>query len=253
MELPYYLLHVCIHFQVYADLGGYSLIAIGTAKVLGFNVMCNFNRPFFATSMAEFWRRWHISLITWLTDYIYTPLSFSFRKLRIWGIVLALLMTFLISGIWHGAALTFIVWGLMQGVFLSFETLTNKRKSAIEKKFRISGNPIYIIICILLTFIMFTSSLIFSRAENIENALLVYRKIFTEAGPLYIDKTTMIYSLAGLSILLFKDLRDEFFPKRFLFFENRNVVVRYTTYLFILFMILLTGVLNGGQFIYFQF
>ena len=86
-------------FQVYADLGGYSLIAIGVARVMGLIVMQNFRRPFFATSMARFWRRWHISLISWLTDYVYTPLSFRYRKYRLWGIVLALMLTFLIAGI----------------------------------------------------------------------------------------------------------------------------------------------------------
>ena len=239
--------------QVYADLGGYSLIAIGISKVLGINVMCNFNRPFFATSIADFWRRWHISLITWLTDYVYTPLAFAFRRLKIWGIVLALILTFLISGIWHGAHLTFIVWGLMQGIFLSFEALTKKKKIALETKFGLLKNPLYIFFCIVFTFLLFTSSLIFSRAANINNALLIYHKIFTDLGPIYIDKTTVTYLVIGLSILFFKDLRDEYFPNRYLLFENRRIAVRYAAYLFILFMILLTGVLNGGQFIYFKF
>ena len=90
--------------QVYGDLGGYSLLAIGAANVMGINVRPNFNRPFFSTSMSDFWRRWHMSLITWLTDYLYTPLSFGLRKYKIWGIVIALMLTFIISGIWHGAA-----------------------------------------------------------------------------------------------------------------------------------------------------
>jgi len=101
--------------QVYADLGGYSLIAIGTAKALGINVMQNFNRPFYAKSMAQFWRRWHISLISWLTDYIYTPLVFSFRKYKMGGVLTALMITFFLSGVWHGANITFVVWGIIQG------------------------------------------------------------------------------------------------------------------------------------------
>ncbi len=121
-------------FQVYADLGGYSLIAIGSARILGIKVMPNFNRPFFATSMSELWRRWHMSLITWLTDYLYTPLSFHLRKFKIWGIVIALMLTFIISGVWHGANWTFIVWGAVQGIILSFEALSNKKKSFFEKK-----------------------------------------------------------------------------------------------------------------------
>jgi D-alanyl-lipoteichoic acid acyltransferase DltB (MBOAT superfamily) len=240
-------------FQVYADLGGYSLIAIGTAKVLGIDVIMNFKRPFFATTMSEFWRRWHISLITWLTDYVYTPLSFSFRKLKVWGIIIALMITFFISGIWHGASLTFLFWGLMQGVFLSIEALTNKSRSAFEKKYHLAKNVVYIFSCICLTFVLFSASQIFGRAVTINDALNVYYKIFFERGTLYIDNTTVTYSFIGLIILMLKDFADEYYPNKFLLFENSNIVVRYISYLFVLFMILLIGVLDGGQFIYFQF
>ncbi len=240
-------------FQVYADLGGYSLIAIGTAKILGVDVIQNFRRPFFASSMSEFWRRWHMSLITWLTDYVYTPLSFYFRKYKVWGIVIALLITFFISGIWHGATLTFIVWGLMQGVFLSIEALTNKRRNAFEKKYALTKNVFYVFLSISFTFILFAASQIFGRAANIENAINIYSKIFAERGSLYIEKTTLTYSLIGLCLILLKDFRDEYFPEKFLLFENSNIVIRYASYLFVVFMILLVGVLDGGQFIYFQF
>lgn len=240
-------------FQLYADLGGYSLIAIGTSRMLGFNVIPNFNRPFFSTSMAEFWRRWHMSLISWLTDYIYTPLSFTFRRLGIWGIVFALLLTFLISGIWHGAHMTFIIWGLFQGVLLSIEALTYKKRVSFERRFKLTNNPWYIIFSIIITFALFTVSLVFSRAGNLDNALLVFHKIFTVSGPLYIDKTTIVYSLFGLSVLIFKDLKDEYLPGRLRFFDNRRITIRYASYLAILFIILLIGVTNGGQFIYFKF
>jgi alginate O-acetyltransferase complex protein AlgI len=132
-------------FQMYADFGGYSLIAVGVASILGFNVMQNFRRPFFATTMSEFWRRWHISLISWLTDYVYTPLSFKFRNYGVLGIVIAILITFLLSGIWHGAALTFVVWGLMQGVFLSIEALLRNRRALFEKKYNLNKKILYIL------------------------------------------------------------------------------------------------------------
>lgn len=240
-------------FQVYADLGGYSLIAIGTAKILGIDVMQNFKRPFFATSMSQFWRRWHISLISWLTDYVYTPLSFSLRKYKMWGIVMALMITFFLSGIWHGAALTFVVWGLMQGVFLSIEALTNKRKALFEKRHNLSAKWWYIALGICITFLLFSSSQIFGRAANIEDAFVVYRKIFTEQGALFLDKTTLLYGLFSLLFLLLKDFLDEFFPKKYNYFENRNIFVRYFSYGFVLLLILAIGVLDGGQFIYFQF
>ena len=240
-------------FQVYADLGGYSLIAIGTAKILGIDIIQNFRRPFFATSMSEFWRRWHISLITWLTDYVYTPLSFSFRKFKVWGIVIALMITFFISGIWHGASLTFVVWGLMQGVFLSIEAVSNKSRNAFDKKYRLAKNFVYSFLCICLTFILFAASQIFGRSANVNDAFDVYAKIFSERGALYVDNTTVAYSVIGLVFLLLKDFADEYFPNKFLLFENKNIVIRYIAYLLVLFMIMLAGVLDGGQFIYFQF
>lgn len=241
-------------FQVYADLGGYSLIAIGTANVLGIKVMQNFKRPFFATSMSELWRRWHISLITWLTDYVYTPLSFSFRKYKVWGTVIALMITFFISGIWHGAALTFVVWGILQGIYLSFEALTNKQKTIIEKKYNLSKNTWYVFLGILVTFILFSASQIFGRATSLNDALMVYSKIFSTSGSLFIGSpSTLIYSLFGLLILLFKDFADEYIPKRFLFFENKNKFIRVLSYSSVVILILLIGVFDGGQFIYFQF
>jgi len=241
-------------FQIYADLGGYSLIAIGTAKILGFDVMQNFKRPFFATSMAEFWRRWHISLISWLTDYVYTPLSFYFRKYKIWGIVTALMITFLISGIWHGAALTFIIWGLMQGIFLSIEALTNKRKTLFEKKYNLSNKGWYILLGIILTFVLFTASQVFGRAANLKEAFQVYTRIFTDTHHLpYKDGQTMLYSAIGLAIIFITEFRDEFFPRRFLLFENKKLFIRWLSYYTVIFLILYLGVFGNEKFIYFQY
>jgi alginate O-acetyltransferase complex protein AlgI len=240
-------------FQVYADLGGYSLIAIGTAKSLGINVMANFNRPFFAKSMSDFWRRWHISLITWLTDYVYTPLAFHFRSLKLWGVIISLFLTFLLSGIWHGASYTFIVWGIIQGLFLSIEAINQKSKSAFEKRYNLQNKFIYIFLNIFLTFVLFSISQIFGRAISIEAAFTIFYKIFNEKGPLFIESTTLVYSFMGLSLLILSEFRDEFYPSKFKLFENKNIIIRFGSYLFICLYILLFGVLDGGQFIYFQF
>jgi len=241
-------------FQLYADLGGYSLIAIGTARILGINVIQNFKRPFFATSMSEFWRRWHISLISWLTDYVYTPLSFSLRQYKIWGIVIALMITFFISGIWHGAALTFVVWGLMQGVFLSIEALTNKQKLAFEKKHTLTKKWWYISFGIGVTFVLFSASQIFGRVASISDAMAVYHRIFSTAGKIFIGTpSTLVYSICGLSLLLFKDFTDEFSPSKFLMFENKHQLIRVMAYSSIIILVFLIGVFDGGQFIYFKF
>jgi len=240
--------------QVYADLGGYSLIAIGTAKILGINVMQNFKRPFFATSMSEFWHRWHISLISWLTDYVYTPLSFALRKYGIWGIVTALMITFLISGVWHGAALTFIAWGFLQGLFLSIEALTNKKRAKFEKKHNLGKNGLYIFIEIFFTFILFAASQIFGRAGNITDALTIYKKIFTTAGSkLFIaDVGILVFALLGIFILLLNDFMCEYFPHVKLL-RNKNKYIRFFSLLLLLMYIISFGVFDSGQFIYFKY
>jgi hypothetical protein len=241
-------------FQLYADLGGYSLIAIGTSKILGFNVMNNFNRPFFSKSMSEFWRRWHISLITWLTDYIYTPLSFHFRKYKISGIVISLMITFLISGIWHGATINFIFWGLFQGIIVSYEAITNKRKTNLELQYNLNKKIWYSCFQIFSTYLLFASSQIFGKTTTINESFLVFNKILFSHGKLFIGQpSTFIFCILGLLMLFINDLTDEYFPNLFLFFNNKNKTIRMLSYSIIIIIILLIGVLDGGQFIYFQF
>jgi D-alanyl-lipoteichoic acid acyltransferase DltB (MBOAT superfamily) len=204
--------------------------------------------------MSEFWHRWHISLISWLTDYIYTPLSFYFRKYAIRGIVISLMITFMISGIWHGAALTFVVWGLIQGVYLSYEAIMRNRRAQFENKYKLNGNFIYVSACIVNTIVLFSASLIFGRAPDIGSAFMVFKKIFASQGPLFIgDPSTFVFILIGLPMLLIKDFMDEFAPSRMLLFENKYKAVRVLSYSFIIIFILLIGVLDGGQFIYFKF
>ena len=206
-------------FQVYGDLGGYSLIAIGVAKCMGIDVMQNFKRPFFATSMSEFWRRWHISLITWLTDYIYTPLSFKYRRWGMAGIVVALMITFLISGIWHGATLTFILWGVIQGIYLSIEAITNKRRTAFEQKYQLNKRWYYILFCCVVTYLLFAFSQIFGRASSASEGFEIVRRIIMVHGRPYADKEAIVvlaYSFIGLCILFAKDITDEYLPGRYL-------------------------------------
>lgn len=241
-------------FQVYADLGGYSLIAIGSARILGINVMDNFNRPFFATSMSELWRRWHMSLITWLTDYLYTPLSFHLRKFKIWGIVIALMLTFIISGIWHGANWTFIVWGTLQGIVLSIEAITNKGKTSLERKYGLDKRWWYILFGIFVTFVLFSSTLVVSLVPNITDAGEIFSRMLTMSGSLYIGSPAlMFYGMSSLALLLLKDFIEEFFPNRILLFNNKNKIIRMLSYSTVIILVFLLGVFDGGQFIYFQF
>jgi alginate O-acetyltransferase complex protein AlgI len=242
--------------QVYADLGGYSLIAIGAAAVMGIEVMQNFNHPFFATSMSQFWRRWHISLISWLTDYIYTPLSFNFRKYGIWGTVIALMVTFFISGVWHGAALTFIFWGLLQGSFLSIEAVTNKQRRSFFKKYDLTKKGWFVFVSCVFVYLLFAFSELFcGPIDSIGKAFFIIEKIFSNLiSPIYFgNPSTIIFSLLGILILFAVEWQMEYLPEGFPFLNNKNWIVRKLSYAILIIIILLIGVFDGGQFIYFQF
>ncbi|KAA6306840.1 Peptidoglycan O-acetyltransferase, partial [termite gut metagenome] len=110
------LVAVLFAFQLYADFSGYSDMAIGVGKLLGFKITKNFNYPFFKTNIAEFWRGWHISLTSWLTDYVFMPLNIKFRSIGKWGTIVAIIITFVLVGLWHGANWTFAVFGLYHGL-----------------------------------------------------------------------------------------------------------------------------------------
>ena len=194
-----------------------------------------------------------MSLINWLTDYIYTPLSFALRSWKVWGIVCALMLTFLISGIWHGAALTFIVWGFVQGIYLSIEALLQKRRGTFESKHKLTKRWWYILICCVVVYLLFAFSQIFGRCATVTDAFVVIGKIFGERGAMFLDRQTLGYASLMLAILFFKDLRDEFFPSKIRFFDSMYFIVRLLSYVFIIMLVLWGGVLDSSQFIYFQF
>ena len=141
---------------------------------MGFKLMLNFDRPYAATSLSEFWRRWHISLSTWLRDYVYEPVAMALRDRGRYGVVFALLLTFLISGFWHGASWTFVIWGMLHGVGLSLEAVFAKQRKKLAK-----AMPAWLFHAIMLTatfsFVNFTY--IFFRAKTLEDAVLILQHI----------------------------------------------------------------------------
>ena len=230
--------------QIYADFAGYSLMAIGVGKVLGFELPENFCRPYFAVSVTDFWRRWHISLSTWLRDYVYIPLGGSqCSKLRnYWNIF----VTFLIIGIWHGANWTFIVWGMMHGVFQIIEKAIGQQKC----NYGWLGKSIKIFI----TFMLVNFAWIFFRMPTIEDTINVVSRMFTVTNSsFFTSMNTFVYSAMGGVILLLKDFMDEYFPSRFTLLMNTRLWVRWVTYLALIVLILSSGVLGSDQFIYAYF
>lgn len=247
------LLASCLHpIRVYADFAGYSILAMGVARCMGIKIMENFHRPFFATSMSEFWQRWHISLIKWITDYIYTPLNFAFRKWKIWGIVTSIMLAFFISGVWHGAAWTYIVWGVIQGIYLSIEALTKNSRTNFENKYKLVGKWWYTLVCCCIVFVLFAFSQIFGHCADLKEAGVVVGKIFTNFDRPYIDTSHCLLGFFCLIILFVKDYLEEFNPKVSLF-SNQSIVIRYLSYFICIALILLFGNLGDNSFIYFKF
>lgn len=231
--------------QIYCDFASYSLMAIGIARTLGFNLINNFKRPYLATSITDFWKRWHISLTRWLTQQIYIPLGGSRcgRARTYWNIFI----TFLVSGIWHGANWTFIVWGCMHGVFQIVEKLLGLQKYE-------GHNWAVITIRICVTFSLVNFAWVFFRMPSIGEAWGAICKMFMNVGkPELSDMgmSAMLMVAMGLFILVFKDLRDEFFKDKFRILETKSV--RWAIYVVLFCMILNFGVLDGGQFIYVSF
>lgn len=238
-------------FQVYADFSGYTDIAIGTARLFGFNLMENFRRPLLAKSLSDFWRRWHISLSSWVNDYIFNPIAFKRREWGVWGVSYALLISFVVIGIWHGASWNYVLFGVLQALALIYETFTKKARRKISKKI---PQFVYGSMSVLFTFLFVSFSLIIFRTETFDGAMNILRGIFSAPGTLFFDKpSTLLFMLMGCAIMMIYDMQEEFKLFHFSFFSNRNWMVRHISYAFLLIYILLAGVFDGGQFIYFAF
>ena len=164
--------------QIYCDFSGYTDMALGIASLMGFKLMDNFNIPFLATSIADYWRRWHISLSTWLLDYLFKPLQMNFRRMRIYGSALAIFITFLIVGLWHGANWTFVVFGLFHSTYLAVSLLTQKYRKAFYDKVHLTGTKTLKVFQIFVTFHLVLITAIIFRSDSLQTARNVFHQIF---------------------------------------------------------------------------
>lgn len=240
-------------FQIYADFSGYSDIALGCARIMGFKLMTNFNTPFYSTNITEFWRRWHISLYTWFNDYLFTPLLISTRNWGKFAVVFAVMVTFGISGLWHGAGWTYIVFGLLHGAAIVFEFFTKKLRKRLFKPLPpvLARN-----ISILLTFLYVCTTWVFFRAGTFNDALTIFSRILHPQGKFFLfdnNLNVIVYSLIGIALLLIHDAGVHFNHGKSYFLFHRSLAVRMATYCFLLTTIILIGVFDGSQFIYFKF
>lgn len=244
-------------FQIYGDFSGYSDIAIGTSRLFGFDLMRNFNYPYFSRDIAEFWRRWHISLSTWFRDYLYVPLGGS--RGGIWMKIRNTFIIFIVSGFWHGANWTFIVWGALNAIYFLPLLLTNQNRQHLET---VAIGKLYPNIkelaSILLTFGLTVFAWIFFRAENISHAMNYISEIFSSSlfdMPRFdeMKKALLILFLVGIFMLIEWCNREHQFA-----LENikklKRKWLRWLIYLLILSTIYFYGNFDEAvEFIYFQF
>ena len=243
--------------QLYADFDGYSNMAIGVGKILGYRVNRNFNHPFLARNMAEFWRRWHMSLTGWITDYVFMPLNIAFRNIGNTGIILAAMINLTLIGLWHGANWTFGVFGFYHGLLfipLIISGAFGKNKKLKENSHGLPFLKDFGKMC--LTFCLWALSLVFFRADNISQAFGFMYSMLTNglSGASIIDTYGKLYILFGLMLLAIEWIQRKqehaLQLQNFHFLSQRTI--RYALYLFIILLIItFTG--KSQAFIYFQF
>jgi len=242
-------------FQIYGDFSGYSDIAIGTARLFGFNLMRNFAFPYFSRDIAEFWRRWHISLSTWFRDYLYIPLGGS--RGGTWMKVRNTFIIFIVSGFWHGANWTFIVWGALNAVYFLPLLLTNKNRKNIE----IVAKGKYLptakeIILMLITFSLTVFAWIFFRANNLQHAFQYISQIFSDSiftFPSFYGATRSLFIIViilGFLLIEWVGRENEFALAKFGIKWHKPL--RISFYYLIVFSIMWFGG-KEQAFIYFQF
>ena len=242
-------------FQIYGDFSGYSDMAIGIAKLFGFHLMQNFSFPYFSRDIAEFWRRWHISLSTWFRDYIYIPLGGSrvstVKKIR------NIFIIFIVSGFWHGANWTFIIWGLLNAIYFLPLMILNKNRNNLNIIAKDKNLPnLKEIISVIFTFFFTVIAWIFFRSDNVTKAIsyitnLLDLSIFT-LPQIISPKIDMLYTYCMLFIFLIFEWinRDKYFG---LDIKNYKKKLRWFLYLFFVLLIMFFGVFKNDTFIYFQF
>lgn len=238
-------------FQIYCDFSGYTDIAIGVARTLGFDLKKNFDRPYFSRSIPEFWRRWHISLSSWFRDYLYIPLGGS--RVSVPRAYLNLFIVFFVSGMWHGANWTFLIWGGLHGLYAVSSKFTQGRRDRLAAALRIPAG-LRRAFAVFFTFMLANFAWIYFRAADLATAnLMVARILSADYGRLFIPAPDQfVYSLAAIAMLLAVDLLQE---GRSLahWLDARPLPLRWAIYLTVLVIILLIGIFNGSQFIYAQF
>ncbi|OGF27183.1 alginate O-acetyltransferase [Candidatus Falkowbacteria bacterium RIFOXYB2_FULL_34_18] len=257
--LPILLATYLFSYQIYCDFAGYSLIAIGAARIMGYDLMINFCRPYFAQSISEFWSRWHISLSTWFRDYLYIPLGGNrVAKYRWYG---NLMIVFLVSGLWHGANWTFVVWGGLHGAYLVFSVATKKLRKYLTHFLKLDKFPqVLNVLRVVFVYHLVLISWIFFRANSLSDAFYILQNMFTnwslDFSGIYLGGLGgwfgLKIALAPLVFLIIFEFLEERYKIWDVLYRQRRLV-RWLFYIFILLWLFLFGVFEENDFLYFQF
>ena len=262
--LPLILATYAFAFQIYCDFSGYADIAIGAARVMGFKLQENFQQPYYAHSIPDFWRRWHITLYNWLRDYIFYPLNRALKRSRFASVgILALalppILTMLASGLWHGTTWTFIVWGGLHGVFMAGSVLWNRSRASTRLPFFLPPQVINGL-RILGTFHLVCLTWIFFRANSISDAVYIVQHLFSglRAGTPFFDLMHLgwyDWLIAALAILLMEAVHygQRKYGSLHGVIRRQPVWVRWSVYYALIVVIFMFGKFGAGEFIYASF
>jgi D-alanyl-lipoteichoic acid acyltransferase DltB (MBOAT superfamily) len=245
-------------FQLYCDFSGYTDMAIGCGKILGYDLRINFNLPYFSQSIKEFWRRWHISLSSWFKDYLYIPLGGNrVNKIRNYT---NLILVFLVCGLWHGANWTFVIWGLIHGIYQVIGNYSKEYRGKIIKTLNINPDgSVWKIYKMLATFCLVDFAWLFFRANSMNDAVYFLGNIFKGLGDISLQTITLGQksSFAIMSILIlvliFIEALDFRASNRIVISLKAKPYYQWVTTYILIMTILILGIFAGGQFIYTNF
>ncbi len=257
-------------FQIYCDFSGYSDIALGSAQVMGFRLMKNFDRPYFSKTISEFWHRWHISLSTWFRDYLYIPLGGNRVSKPRW--YFNQFTVFLVSGIWHGANWNYIIWGALHGFYLIFALFTKNSRNSVINLLKINQLPVfYKVIQVITTFVLIAFAWIFFRASYLDPTWSFYivNNLFTGIpttiegilSPEFINKHILLNQsttdfVIAIGLIIFMEIIHYFQRNKSVrtIINAKPAWFRWTIYYVFVMAFIYLGVFDTpAQFIYFQF
>jgi D-alanyl-lipoteichoic acid acyltransferase DltB (MBOAT superfamily) len=246
-------------FQLYCDFSGYTDVARGSARALGYDLRINFNRPMIARSLRDFWNRWHMSLTTWFRDYLLYSLPYIKDKKIIFAMIYRnLIITYLLMGLWHGAAWTFVIFGLFHGTLLVLETITEKQRNRFFEISRLNDHVVLKnALGIIITFSLLTFSLFFFRAKSLSDSLMLISNAFDfstfrESIGFMIKNLELLFGLLMIiGLLLAEYLHEKYDLVKYM--ASRPLFIRWSIYAGFIFFVLLFGVMQKEKFIYFQF